>query len=124
MTSAAHTDSVHEIDILTVAMEKSDGADVVHLVGEVDVSTVERIWRAVDSAGSSGRLVLDLSGVEFMDSTGVNAIVAIARRRSRERLGAVELMNPPPPVIRLFEITGLDRVNGVTLAPMVVGDRS
>jgi anti-anti-sigma factor len=56
-------------------------------------------------AGGSERLVFDLSGLEFMDSSGI-ALLAAAAQRVRE----VEIREPPATVRRLLELTGLTEI--------------
>jgi anti-sigma B factor antagonist len=56
-----------------------------------------------------GELVIDLRHVDFMDSSGLRALLLERRRRERAG-GSIELSNPSPLVIRLLEVTGVDRV--------------
>jgi anti-sigma B factor antagonist len=56
-----------------------------------------------------GELVVDLRGVDFMDSSGLRALLVERRRRERAG-GTILLRNPTPLVQRLLEVTG---VNGV-----------
>ncbi|MCB9897491.1 MAG: STAS domain-containing protein [Planctomycetes bacterium] len=61
-----------------------------------------------DHAASSRRLLLDLSEVEFIDSSGLGAIVA-AHRRAHEHGGLV-ICAPSEVVLRLFRLARLDRI--------------
>jgi anti-sigma B factor antagonist len=58
---------------------------------------------------ADGELIIDLRHVDFMDSSGLRALL-IERRRREQAGGSIELSNPPPLVIRLLEVTGVDRV--------------
>jgi anti-sigma B factor antagonist len=80
--------------------------------GEIDLYTVPRLQRELASvlAGSDPvRLVVDLSGVDFCDSTGVNVLLA-AHRQAREKGGDLELAAPRPAVRKILQVTGLETV--------------
>jgi len=80
--------------------------------GEIDLYTVPRLQRELASVlGSSDpvRLVVDLSGVDFCDSTGVNVLLA-AHRQAREKGGDLELAAPRPAVRKILQVTGLETV--------------
>jgi anti-sigma B factor antagonist len=77
--------------------------------GEIHVSTAPELSERLNSAIASGRtrLVLDFTGVEFIDSTGLSVLLNALRRLTR-RQGALSLVCTNPTVLRLFEITRLD----------------
>ena len=55
----------------------ADGAPVVTAVGEIDMSNADRFRDALgQAAGDGGRLVVDLTGVEYLDSAGVHVLFA------------------------------------------------
>ena len=84
------------------------GAAGVVVRGELDVSTAPRLADALDVAirESDGAFVVDLSDLDFLDSTGVSVFV-----RARALLGRDErpllIICPPGPARRIFEITGI-----------------
>jgi anti-sigma B factor antagonist len=88
---------------------------VVTLRGELDAHDAPRLRElfaeAIDAVGSVGtaRLVLDLSTVEFLDSTALGTMIG-AVRRARESGGEVAFVLPETTARRIFEITGLDQV--------------
>jgi anti-sigma B factor antagonist len=84
---------------------------VVHVSGEVDVSGAAHLREALAAAVRSGvgRLVVDLEGVTFVDSTGLGVLVA-AKRTLDRRGGYLELVVSRPRVARVLRISGLDRV--------------
>jgi anti-anti-sigma factor len=88
-----------------------DGTPVISLSGEIDLTNAERIRSAIDDALSRGtaRLVFEMSGVGFMDSSGI-ALLASAVRNAQE----VELRDPTAIVRRLIELTGLTEILHVT----------
>lgn len=57
--------------------------------------------------GGMGRVVLDLSRVDFLDSSGLGALVAIRRMLGAR---ALDLMSPTPPVMRVLRLTRMDMV--------------
>ncbi len=54
-------------------------------------------------------VVLDMSAVEFCDSTGMNVLLS-ALKRLRERGGTLEVAAPRPAVRKILQVTGLDSV--------------
>ena len=82
---------------------------VITVSGEIHVSTAPEFQRRLDAAISRGKtaVVLDLSEVEFIDSTGLSVILNGLRRVTRQR-GRMALVCTNPTVLRLFEITRLD----------------
>jgi anti-sigma B factor antagonist len=57
----------------------------------------------------SARIVVDMSAVEFCDSTGMNVLLA-AHRLAGEKGGDLTLAAPRPPVRKILEVTGLQSV--------------
>jgi len=87
--------------------------------GEIDLYTVPKLQRELTSllgASDPVRLVVDLSGVDFCDSTGVNVLLA-AHRQAREKGGDLELAAPRPAVRKILQVTGLESVFTVTDDP-------
>lgn len=58
--------------------------------------------------GGAGRVVLDLSGVGFVDSSGLGAIIAVRRLLGGAQV--LELAGLTPPVARVFRLTRMDTV--------------
>jgi anti-sigma B factor antagonist len=81
---------------------------VVTPAGEIDIATAPQLKsRLVGLLGEGfSRLVVDLSEVSYLDSTGLGVLVAFSRRLPED--GEVALAQPPGAVSRLLEITGLD----------------
>ncbi len=73
--------------------------------GEVDIVTVESFRTALLDAQRSPRVVVDLRGVTFMDSAGINALVGAYHRLAPD--GELRLVGLRQNVRRVFEITGL-----------------
>lgn len=83
--------------------------------GEVDIATVEEFLDVVRSALDTGAsaVELDLSGVTFIDSSGLGALVRL-RSEAVGRDVRLELTKVPAKVSRILELTGLA---GVFLDP-------
>ncbi|TDC70185.1 anti-sigma factor antagonist [Actinomadura sp. GC306] len=103
-------DSVPDVELNVSTTSQEDHA-VVTAVGELDLYTAPRLQAAL--AGllreEVDRIVVDLSGVEFCDSTGMNVLLA-AMKRLKEQGGSLELAAPRPAVKRILQVTGLDTV--------------
>lgn len=86
------------------------GASVVEVAGEVDAHTAPTVRDAVEAAIVPGaRVIVDLSGVSFLDSTGLGVLVT-ALKHVREADGTLDLVVTSPRVLKVFELTGLDVV--------------
>jgi anti-anti-sigma factor len=97
------------VTILDVETENKDELTHVVLRGELDLSTVGKVQDELDRAESAGPrvLVLDLSGLTFLDSTGLRCVVT-ADERAREAGRRLVVVRGPDPVQRVFSITKLD----------------
>jgi anti-anti-sigma factor len=94
---------------LTARTVQRDGAVTVALTGELDLGTVaiaeEALASTWDPAGR--RLVVDLSQLRFMDSTGLRLLVSL-HARCRAAARDLAITPGPPAVHRVFEVTKLD----------------
>jgi anti-sigma B factor antagonist len=82
---------------------------VIAVRGEIHVTTAPEFSRRLNEAIARGKtsVVLDLSAVEFIDSTGLSVLLNGLRRVTRAQ-GRLALVCANPTVLRLFEITKLD----------------
>jgi anti-sigma B factor antagonist len=76
--------------------------------GEIDIASADDLREALAAAASSGaaEIWLDLSAVEFMDSTGITAIVDARNLLDSRRFAVI---GPDGPVRRVIQISGIDR---------------
>lgn len=97
-----------ELDIQT--NQAGDLCEMV-LAGEVDVYTAPNLKQELVSRieGGCSNVIVDLEGVAFIDSSGLGVLVS-ALRRARERDGSVRIVCTRDSVLKIFRITGLDKV--------------
>ncbi len=97
---------------LNVSTRSHADHTIVTVSGEIDLYTAPRLHgeiAAVLADGMPARVVIDMSGVEFCDSTGMNVLLSCLRR-ARERGGELEIASPRPAVRKILQVTGLDSV--------------
>ena len=106
----------HEHDALTVDIKpEHDGDAIVYtLKGSLDFETAPSLRAALIEAADEGKhdIVVDLTHLEFLDSSGLGALIG-AHKRALENGGRVRLIITSGPIERLFEITGLMKVLAV-----------
>lgn len=97
---------------LDVSSRFHDDHTIVTISGEIDLYTAPRLHSelaALLAEGMPARVVINMSGVEFCDSTGMNVLLSCLRR-ARERGGELEIADPKPAVRKILQVTGLDSV--------------
>ena len=107
---------------LRVSSRSQGDRTVMSVSGEIDLYTAPRLHGELVTALAGGgpvRLVVDMSGVEFCDSTGMNVLLA-AHRRAREHGGDLELARPRPAIMKILQVTGLETVFTVVDDPATV----
>lgn len=99
------------MDDFGIDVSDFDGCTVVAVRGEVDLATAPALKNRLLELVADGRIeiVVDLTNTEFLDSTGLGAVVA-AYKRVRAHEGHLRLVATSARVKRVFEITNLDRV--------------
>ncbi len=82
---------------------------IINVRGEIHVTTAPAFAQSLNEAIATGKtaLVLDLSQVEFIDSTGLSVLLNGLRKVTRSQ-GRLAIVCSNPTVMRLFEITRLD----------------
>ncbi|MGW1729016.1 STAS domain-containing protein [Streptomyces sp. NPDC002306] len=95
---------------LVIGRRVAGGIRVVTVRGALDCDVKDAFSNALlspDTATAPLRIVVDLSGVTFMDSGGLNALITAHHRASNEQ-GWLRLAAVPKPVLHLLEVTGID----------------
>ena len=96
---------------LQIAVRKNGAVTVIELSGEVDAYTSARfreiMVETIEDGGSN--LIISMVGVEYIDSSGLGALVGGLKRAS-ERNGRIVIVCDQPQVRKVFEITGLEKV--------------
>jgi anti-sigma B factor antagonist len=105
---------VKDMAMTTLELEVDHKADwqVLTVRGEVDVTTTPRVRAQLISLLSEGtpQLVVDLEGVDFLDSSGLGALVA-GLKLARSRSGELRIVcDRQRSVRKVLEVTGLERV--------------
>ena len=95
---------------LTIETRSDNGVQHLVLSGEFDLAAVPGFEDRIADAesGSPAVIVVDLTGLEFMDSSGLRALVS-ADDRARRASRRFAVVPGPPAVRRVFEITQLDQ---------------
>jgi anti-sigma B factor antagonist len=94
---------------LVIDAREEEGVNVLALTGEFDLAGVQGFEQALKELESAGvELVLvDLGGLDFMDSSGLRALV-MADQRAKKAGRRLAIVPGPPSIRRVFEITQLD----------------
>ena len=91
--------------------EWHEGVPVARLQGEIDASNVDDIGTRVRAlvSNESKALVVDLGGVSYVDSAGINLLFGLGEelRGRQQRLALV--VHEPSPIQRMITLTGLDQ---------------
>jgi anti-sigma B factor antagonist len=93
---------------LTMERSSSGPVELLEVTGEIDIASASRLISGLNEAvGDCDKpVVVDLSAVEFMDSTGLALLLNAHRRLARRDMGFAVVCNDGP-VHRVFEITDM-----------------
>ncbi|MFD7703652.1 STAS domain-containing protein [Streptomyces caelestis] len=106
----ANSDRAEQREHLSVAATATDGVRVLNPAGEIDHHTGDALRHALDVADTAHpRVVVDLRGVTFMDSSGINVLIAAHHALTRAG-GWLRLAAPTDTVMRTLQIVGVDAV--------------
>jgi anti-anti-sigma factor len=94
--------------LLNPEIRRAENHALVLLSGELDASTAGQLYEQLAELTRDGvvHVALDLSGLEFLDSTGLSVVIA-EHKRTNASGGELVILSPQSQVRRLFEITGL-----------------
>lgn len=96
---------------LSIVTTTQDLYSVVDIGGDIDLGSVPTLRSQLHQLLVDGRvhLVLDLHDVTFLDSTGLGVLVGI-QKQVRIFRGSLVIVAPSQPVLRILELTALDKV--------------
>ena len=99
-----------QVDI-RLSTSEDDGRWVVHVTGDLDAASSPAFRRQLleIADGGKNRIVLDLHGLDLIDSSGLGALVGV-QKRLVEWGGELQLRGLQPGPRRVLRLTGLDRV--------------
>ena len=112
---------MRDLEPFAVEVERRKPLTIVQPRGELDLATADTLRSTLDavvaetlSAALGGmehgaRLVLDLRGLSFIDSTGLHLLVALDQRAQRDGF-QLTLLAPAAPIDRAIQLCGLDRM--------------
>jgi len=95
---------------LTMRSRREDDTHMLALFGELDIASargVEDELTSVEDGALLARLVIDLRGVTFIDSSGLRLVIE-ASRRAETAAHRLALVRPGDRVFRAFQISGID----------------
>jgi len=92
-------------------VSERNGWTVVHVEGDIDVYSAPALRTRLNEVTEGGvdRLVVDLAEVGFVDSTGLGSLIGVFKSL-RSQQGEMRLAAARPNVVRVIEITGLNKV--------------
>jgi anti-sigma B factor antagonist len=97
-----------------VSVTALDDATVVHVNGDLDCYSAPQLRTVlVELADGPRRVIVDVAGSTFIDSTGLGVLVG-GLKRLREHGGHMVLRSPTPMTARLFEVTGVGKLFEIT----------
>jgi anti-sigma B factor antagonist len=96
---------------LSLSTRIEGGRAVVEVAGEIDVYTAPKLREQLADLVDSGRydIIVDMGGVEFLDSTGLGVLVG-GLKRVRLHEGTLRLVCEQERILKIFRITGLTKV--------------
>ena len=99
------------VDQLKVSVRAEGSCTLVTLTGESDANTRQLLRDLLESEAppDAHRLIIDLSGLRFIDSAGVHALIEV-RAVLRDRGGELALVAPQPVVARVLNLIGADQL--------------
>ena len=98
-------------------MTTSDDAleTTVRLTGDLDMESAGDVLATILASGSAATVVADLSGIEFLDSSGLRVLME-ARSVLEANGRTLVIVNPAGPVRRVLQVTGMGEQFGVDVS--------
>lgn len=93
-----------------VGATSAEGRTVVTVRGELDMAEAENLWARIEPLIKPGTVVvLDASGLTFMDSVGLRVVLQ-ARSVASLETASFRLADPQPAIQRVLKLAGVDRL--------------
>ena len=96
-------------ELLSLRIEAGSHGPTVVAAGELDIATAPRLRACLETLPDEGVVAVDLSGVAFVESSGIAVLVAEHKRRVADG-GQLVITGSSPLTRRVFELTGVDRL--------------
>lgn len=102
------------MDFAVSAQGSGENTAILTIQGEVDVYTAPRLREEIHRRLDAGdnKIVVDLTDVAYMDSTGLGVLIG-ALKRARESRGELIVASPNARISRILDVTGLNRIFNV-----------
>jgi anti-anti-sigma factor len=99
-------EAIHDLSMRAVT---ADRYTVIEAYGEIDIASAGELRAMIDSSrgGGADQLILDLSGIRFIDSSGLNVLIGTARHFGSGRFAVIISR---PSIRKIFALTGIDSV--------------
>jgi anti-sigma B factor antagonist len=99
------------VTMVEISTESFKRADLITVSGRIDSSNASELDSALSDVTDNGRhnIVLDLSGIDYMSSAGLRAIVG-SYRECRSHGGDVRIANPSERMAEVFDLAGLTAI--------------
>ena len=99
---------------LSLQTREVDSRTIVSVGGEIDVYTAPKLRDKISELVGDGHhdLVIDMESVDFLDSTGLGVLVG-GLKKVRAQEGSMELICSQDRLLKIFRITGLEKVFGI-----------
>jgi anti-sigma B factor antagonist len=96
-------------ELADVRFEVGEGTTVVRITGEVDLSNAWSVARTIRESISNQqlRVVLDLTGVRYLDSAGIRVLFDLSGRLAQRDQRLVLVLPPDAPIRRSLEVSSL-----------------
>lgn len=102
------------MDFAVSTQPNGDSVAVINVQGEVDVYTAPKLREEIHKQLDQGatKIVVDLTNVAYMDSSGLGVLIG-ALKRAREENGDLVVASPNPRISRILDVTGLSKIFNV-----------
>lgn len=97
---------------MNLSFEKNGDKLIVHMIGELDHHSAEEVRNKVDNRLDTDgfiKLIMDFSGVTFMDSSGIGVVIGRYKKLSLKK-GKVYITRVSGSVKRVFELSGMFKI--------------